>query len=853
MQGTYLNNESPLHSELSVAASEIRNFNWANSPLGSESHWPPNLLTALTICLGSSLPMLIAWGPKFIIFHNDAWRKVSATNRSLIGVSSKDAWLNSWDKIRQAFTEIIETGRPSQAEESILPLRHDDRYIVKASSSLVPIFGNSGQVDGIFATVTQIPGDLVDRREHLLKESEERFTNMADHAPVIVWVTNTEGYCTYVNRRWYEFTGQTQDEALGHGWMTVIHSDDQRHSFEAYVAANKNREAFGLDFRIRRSDGEYRWIIGVAAPRFSDDGEFLGYIGSIIDITERKQAETDRESFLSALRDLNETLESKVAERTAELLSANERLLAEAKEREKVEEALRQAQKMETIGQLTGGIAHDFNNLLTIIMGNLESILRRIDKENIDTTTLKKLADNAFFGAQRAASLTQRLLAFSRRQSLDPQSLDLNKLMMGMDDILHRTLGEKISIQTILSDDLWTIHADYNQLENALLNLAVNARDAMQSGGKLIIETANTHLDEKYTAQHTDVTPGHYVVIAISDTGSGMPKEIMDKAFEPFFTTKDVGQGTGLGLSQVYGFVRQSGGHVKIYSEIGVGTCVKIYLPRLQTQEIKVRQETGNKFIAGNESETILVVEDEHEIQSHTTSILHELGYNVIAASYGQEALNLLEKNSNVSLLFTDIGLPGGMSGQQLAEAVRHRWPRIKILFTTGYAQNAYGDDWKSMADMQLITKPFTYADLSIKLRSTLDTPAINPCILVVEDEPLVRMVTTDDLKLLGCRVEEAVTAKEALIKINTLGMTIDAAVIDLGLPDLKGDGLVKELRKLRSDIPIVIASGYGDPLVQKQFAHDRLIVFLEKPYLGSQLAEVLGKIGIKLARASIP
>jgi len=796
--------------------------------------------------------MLIAWGPQFIIFHNDAWRKVSATNRSLIGVSAKDAWLNSWDKIRQAFAEIIKTGRPSQAEESILPLRHDDRYIVKASSSLVPIFGSSGQVDGIFATVTQIPGDLVDRREHLLKESEERFTNMADHAPVIVWVTNTEGYCTYVNRRWYEFTGQTQDEALGHGWMTVIHPDDQKHSFEAYVAANKNREAFGLDFRIRRADGEYRWIIGVAAPRFSDDGQFLGYIGSIIDITERKQAETDRESFLSALRDLNETLESKVAERTAELLSANEKLLAEAKEREKVEEALRQAQKMETIGQLTGGIAHDFNNLLTIIMGNLESLLRRIDRENIDPSTLKKLADNAFFGAQRAASLTQRLLAFSRRQPLDPQAFDLNKLMIGMDDILHRTLGEKISIQTILSDNLWTIHADYNQLENALLNLAVNARDAMQGGGKLVIETANIHLDEKYAGQHTDVTPGQYVVIAISDTGSGMSKEVIDKAFEPFFTTKDVGQGTGLGLSQVYGFVRQSGGHVKIYSEIGVGTCVKIYLPRLYTQEINVHQGTENKFMAGNKSETILVVEDEHEIQSHTTAILHELGYNVIAASHGQEALNLLEKNSSASLLFTDIGLPGGMSGQKLADEVRHRWPWIKILFTTGYAQNAFGDDWKSMADMQLITKPFTYADLSVKLRSMLDAPAISPCILVVEDEPLVRMVTTDDLKLLGCRVEEAVTAKEALIKINALGMTINAAVIDLGLPDLKGDGLVKELRKLRSDIPIVIASGYGDPFVQKQFADDRLIAFLEKPYLGSQLAEVLGKIGIKLAKTSI-
>lgn len=852
MQGNYLSSERSAHSDLSVAASEIRNFNWTDSPLGVESRWPPNLLTALTICLGSSLPMLIAWGPQFIIFHNDAWRKVSAPNRSLIGVSARDAWLNNWDKIAKAFSDIIETGQPSQAEESILPLRHDDRYIVKASSSLVPIFGSSGQVDGIFATVTQIPGDLVDRREHLLKESEERFTNMADHTPVIVWVTNTEGYCTYVNRRWYEFTGQTQEEALGHGWMALVHSDDQKHSFEAYVAANKNREAFGLDYRIRRADGEYRWIIGVAAPRFSDDGEFLGYIGSIIDITERKQAETDRESFLSALRDLNETLESKVAERTSELLNANEKLVTEAKEREKIEEALRQAQKMETIGQLTGGIAHDFNNLLTIIMGNLETLLRRLDKENIDPPALKKLADNAFFGAQRAASLTQRLLAFSRRQPLDPQSIDLNKLMIGMEDILYRTLGEKILIQTIFSDNLWTIHADYNQLENALLNLSVNSRDAMKAGGKLTIETANIHLDESYASQYTDVIPGQYVAIAISDTGSGMPKEIIDKAFEPFFTTKDVGHGTGLGLSQVYGFVRQSGGHVEIYSEVGIGTCVKIYLPRFHTQEIKELQENNIQPIKGNSLEKILVVEDEREIQSHTITILHELEYNVISASNGQEALDLLERNQDTSLLFTDIGLPGGMTGQQLADEVRQRWPWIKILFTTGYAQNAFGNDWKSMSDMQLLTKPFTYADLSIKLRTLLDAPAIAPCILVVEDEVLVRMVTVDDLKLLGCRVEEAATAKEALNKINALGTKIDAAIIDLGLPDQKGDTLVKELRRVRDDIPIVIASGYGDALVRGQFPNDHLISFLEKPYLSNQLTEALEKIGVKFEKPQI-
>ena len=383
-----------------------------------------------------------------------------------------------------------------------------------------------------------------------------------------------------------------------------------------------------------------------------------------------------------------------------------------------VEEQLRQAQKMEAVGQLTGGIAHDFNNLLLVIMGNLEH-LERVSPPAQQPT--QRLIAAALRGASRAAVLTDRLLMFSRRHPLAPDVLSVNKLVASMSDLLRRTIGEAILVETVLAGGLWPTLADANQLENALINLAVNARDAMPDGGKLTIETANSHLDEAYARMHDEVEPGQYVGIFITDTGIGMSAETVAQAFEPFFTTKDIGQGTGLGLSQVYGFIKQSGGHVKIYSEVGEGTTVKLYLPRHRgADDIGGGREETRELPRGR-GETVLVVEDDPDVRDYTIEIVGELGYTVLSAGDGATALRLLDSHREVSLLFTDVGLPGGMNGRQLAEQALRRHPRLKVLYTTGYARNAIVHQGRLDPGVEVVFKPFTYSDIAARLRQLMD------------------------------------------------------------------------------------------------------------------------------------
>jgi signal transduction histidine kinase len=416
----------------------------------------------------------------------------------------------------------------------------------------------------------------------------------------------------------------------------------------------------------------------------------------------------------SALRRANDELKK----RAEELAAAIVRLEAEIDEREKVQEALRQAQKMEAVGQLTGGVAHDFNNLLQVITGNLELLRQRAGDSRDD---IRRLADGAMRGADRAASLTQRLLAFSRRQPLAPQPIDVNKLVAGMSDLLHRTIGETIRIETVLAPGVWPVSADANQLENALLNLAVNARDAMPDGGKLTIETGNAFLDEEYAGRHEEVQPGQYVVVAVSDTGTGIPKETLERVFEPFFTTKDAGRGSGLGLSQVYGFMRQSGGHAAIYSEVGEGTTVRLYLPRHAGADRVADASPEARLVESENDELVLVVEDDEDVRTNTVMMVRELGYGVVEAGDGNAALGVLEKQPAVRLLFTDVGLPGGLNGRQLAEKARQLRPDLVVLFTSGYARNAIVHHGRLDPGVEMIGKPFTYAALGAKIRKVLD------------------------------------------------------------------------------------------------------------------------------------
>jgi signal transduction histidine kinase len=414
------------------------------------------------------------------------------------------------------------------------------------------------------------------------------------------------------------------------------------------------------------------------------------------ELAQRRKAETD-------LQALNGTLEQRVSEEIAERLKA--------------EEQLRQAQKMEAVGQLTGGIAHDFNNMLAVVIGGLNLAQRRISKGDVD---VGRFIHGAMDGARRAAELTQRLLAFSRQQPLEPKPLGINVMVSGMREILDRTLGETVSIETVLASGLWQVEVDSAQLESSLLNLAVNARDAMPRGGKLTIETANAFVDERYAKEYS-LTPGHFVLLAVSDTGTGMAPDVIAKAFDPFYTTKGVGKGTGLGLSQVYGFVRQSGGNVKIYSEIGVGTSVKIYLPRYFGKTVTAqRQDLDTPIVTGHSAEVVMVVEDDDRVRSMSVEALRELGYTVIEAARPSEAIRMFDSGQSVHLLFTDVVMPE-MSGRLLVDRLLTIKPDLRVLFTTGYTRNAIVHNGVLDAGTNLLAKPFSIEDLATKVRSILD------------------------------------------------------------------------------------------------------------------------------------
>ena len=424
----------------------------------------------------------------------------------------------------------------------------------------------------------------------------------------------------------------------------------------------------------------------------------------------------------TSLAELNATLEEQVAARTAQLMDSNTKLLGEMKLREQTEVQLRQIQKLEAIGQLTGGIAHDFNNMLAVVMSSLRLIGRRLERGD---SQVQELIEGGLQSVDRAAILTRRLLAFARQQSLSPREINANRLLADMEDMLRRTLRENITIETVLAGGLWRTYADSSALENAIINLAANARDAMPDGGKLTIETANTHLDDAYAAKHGDVAAGQYVMIAVTDTGCGMTAQVASRAFDPFFTTKPVGEGTGLGLSQVFGFIKQSGGHVTIYSEVGTGTTIKLYLPRLlvQTDGRAARSYPSTHTIGSKE--LVLVVEDDDKVREVTVQLLRELNYATIDAESGHTALRLLDGHPDVKVLLTDVVMPD-MNGRRLAEEALKRRPALRVLYTTGYTRNAIVHNGVLDPDVQLLVKPFTIESLARKLEEILSIDVLD-------------------------------------------------------------------------------------------------------------------------------
>ncbi len=505
------------------------------------------------------------------------------------------------------------------------------------------------------------------RVEAALRESESRFRQIADSVPGIIWLTDENGRITFLSKAFEEYTGKDREPYYGKTSTDSAHPDDDVTQTPQYEAAAEARSRLTYEYRVRRHDGVHRWFLDTCVPRFDDSGRFLGYIGMLTDVEDMRV----------------------------------------------MSEQLHQAQKMQAVGQLTGGVAHDFNNLLTIILGNAELL-----SELLDEPKLRRLADATRDAAERSAALVQRLLAFSRRQTLQPTVIDINDLVGSMRELLIRTLGEDIDIGFSFTPEKLRVLADKSQLEAAMLNLAVNARDAMPGGGTLTIETATVEITPERITPEIDIVPGPYVLIAVSDTGCGMEEEVRRHAFEPFFTTKDVGKGSGLGLSMVYGFIKQTGGNVTLYSEVGQGTAIKIYLPRVDAQAAPVSEAPEEPVARGHE--TVLLVEDDERVRAYVSEQLQAMGYRVIEAANGPAALAALEGSQHVDLLFTDVVMPGGMNGRQLADEVLRRRPGLKVLFTTGYTENAIVHHGRLDPGVDLLSKPFSRIALARKVRAVL-------------------------------------------------------------------------------------------------------------------------------------
>jgi PAS domain S-box-containing protein len=666
-----------------------------------------------------------------------------------------------------------------------------------------------------------------------LRESEARFRNMAEHAPVMMWMTDPTGSLTYLNRLWSEFTGQSHEDALGFGAWEALHPDDREEARRIFFAANAARRPFRIEYRLRRSDGAYRWALSAAGPRFDDDNEFLGYIGSVIDIADRKEAE-------QILQRANDVLEQRVAAAVAQ--------------RAEAEAQLRQAQKMEAVGKLTGGVAHDFNNVLQVIGGNLQLLTRDV----AGNLRAEQRLQTAIAAIARGAKLASQLLAFGRRQPLAPKVVNLGRLIRGIDDMLRRALGDGVEIETVISGGLWNTFVDTVQVENALLNLAINARDAMDGHGKLTIEAGNAFLDDDYVARHAEVDPGQYVMIAVTDTGCGIPPDIIERVFEPFFTTKPEGQGTGLGLSMVYGFVKQSGGHIKIYSEPGQGTTVRMYLPRArELEDIETDVETGP---ATGGTETVLVVEDDEEVRGTVVEMLSDLGYRVLKAKDAQSALAIVESGVPIDLLFTDVVMPGPLRSPELARKAQERLPDVAVLFTSGYTENAIVHGGRLDEGIELLSKPYTREALARKIRYVLrnqqqrnmGTSTLRPIaqqatrrlqsrplrVLLVEDDAAIRLLTYDMLSNLGHSVAEAANGAQALELLDK--RVFDIIVTDLALPGMSGEDLAARAVDQQPGLRVIFATGLEVPPQAARHGALRGAVLLQKPYNEQNIADAI-------------
>ena len=799
-----------------------------------------------------AVPMLVAYVDRDHVYRfanadYDPWFGISPS--AMVGKHVSDVLGETAYQSRRPDLDTALGGQPVIAE-TMLP--HRELGFRRTEIRYVPHLGEDGAPLGVYI----LGIDITERaeREAEAKASNARFRTAMEAVHGVLWTNSADGRMVGEQPGWATLTGQSQDQYQGFGWASAVHPDDAAASVIAWNEAVAARSMFVHEHRVRRHDGEWRTFAIRALPILDARGEITEWVGVHTDISHQRAAEAalrehaddlarqvrHRERAEEQLRHLNETLETRVIDEIAE--------------RRQAEMKLAQAQKMETVGKLTGGVAHDFNNLLQVVGGNLQLLATDI----AGNERAEKRVTNAMAGVSRGAKLAAQLLAFGRRQALEPKVVNVTRFVQGMDDMLRRAIGEAIEIETVFGGGLWNTFIDPAQIENALLNLAINARDAMEGRGKLTIELSNAHLDDAYARSHEEVTPGQYVMLAVTDTGSGMTPEIIAKVFEPFFSTKAEGKGSGLGLSMVYGFVKQSGGHVKIYSEVGEGTTIRLYLPRAtEAEDLEVMSDLGP--ITGG-TETVLVVEDDEEVRATVVEMLTDLGYRVLKAPEATSALAVIESGVPIDMLFTDVVMPGTLKSPELARKAKERLPNLAVLFTSGYTENSIVHGGRLDKGVELLSKPYTREALARKFRHVLanqqqrkgvasasQTPApsrpaalppaqtIRQTALLVEDDDLIRGNTGEMLEQAGFVVLEAASAEEALTALQTA--PVDVLVTDFNLPGASGRELATKARALRPDALVVFAT--GDP---GAVSEEENCVVLPKPYGIDALLTAIGR-----------
>ncbi|MBC5783260.1 PAS domain S-box protein [Ramlibacter sp. USB13] len=645
-------------------------------------------------------PAAVAWleGPRHLYrLANDAYQRLVG-ERDLVGRTVAEALP---EIAAQGFVATLDSvyasGQPFVGNEVRLQLRRlADGALEPRTVDFVfqPVRDADARITGIFIQATDVTQRVA--AQVALAESESKFRAITNSIDQMIWSTQADGFHDYFNDRWYEFTGVPYGSTDGQGWNDMFHPDDQKRAWAVWRHSLNTGEPYHIEYRLRHRSGAYRWVLGRAQAVRDGDGRIVRWFGTCTDI----QDIVDAREVLSRSR---EELERQIEHRTQQLLHA--------------EEQLRQAHKMEAIGQLTGGIAHDFNNMLQGIVGALD-VIRKLEQTG-RSANIPRFVDMAMSSAQRAAAMTHRLLAFARQQPLAPQRVDLVALVQSLRDLVRRTAGESITLQLDLAGDTWPTRCDPNQLESALLNLAINARDAMPGGGQITLSTRNVQLPATQLGPNEVLAAGDFVEVGVHDTGTGMPQSVIARAFDPFFTTKPIGQGTGLGLSMVYGFARQSGGFARIESREGEGTCVALLLPRDSGEQAVGPVVEPAPELVGGRGEVIVVVEDDEVVRMLAVETLTGLGYRVHAAATGPEGAQLLNELGAVDLLLSDIGLPGGVSGKQLADAARASRPALKVILITGYAQEVTDTDLLAQK-IELLRKPVLIDVLLRKVQDVL-------------------------------------------------------------------------------------------------------------------------------------